>query len=151
MPEPNTNEAASEMKPAPEADERDPAEIAALAEKRKYTIALTLANTTIDARLGSQAADVTRDDASEKAVEKSEGQLVLERLLAVCAHMGIVGGQLQSLKHAIGLPVVGCAGGAPASGREVSQFLPALRLLADRMEEQLTSIDGSVNDIAKAF
>lgn len=147
MPEPNTNEAASEMKPAPEADERDPAEIAALEEKRNYTIALTLANTTIDARLGSQAADFTRDDASEK----SEGQLVLERLLAVCAHMGIVGGQLQSLKHAIGLPVVGCAGGAPASGREVSQFLPALRLLADRMEEQLTSIDGSINDIAKAF
>lgn len=138
-------------KPAPEADEREPAEIAAFAEKRNYTMALTLTNTTTEACLGSQAADVTRDDASEKVVEKSEGQLVLERLLAVSAHMSIVGGQLESLKHAIGLPVAGCAGGAPAGGREVSQFLPALRLLADRMEEQLTSIDGSVNDIAKAF
>ncbi|MCD0415709.1 hypothetical protein LOC51_00645 [Rubrivivax sp. JA1024] len=90
-------------------------------------------------------------DRPEQPAEKSEGQLVLERLLAVSAHMSIVGSQLDSLKHAIGLPVAGCAGSAPAGGREVSQFLPALRLLADRMEEQLTSIDGSVNDIAKAF
>jgi hypothetical protein len=151
MPEPNTNEAASEMKPAPEADERDSAEIAAIAEKHKYTIALTLANTTIDARLGSQPADVTRNDATELPAERSEGQLVLERLLAVCAHMSVVGGKLDGLKHTIGLPVAGCVGGAPAGGREVSQFLPALRLLADRMEERLTSIDGSINDIAKAF
>lgn len=164
MSEPDTNErghhemAYAEAKPSSEIDQRgdvvdavDAPERAALAQKRNYTMALTLTNTTTDARLGSQAADVTRDDAREKAVEKSEGQLVLERLLAVSAHMSIVGGQLDSLKHAIGLPVAGCAGGAPAGGREVSQFLPALRLLADRMEEQITSIDGSVNDIAKAF
>lgn len=137
-------------KPAPEADERDPAEMAALAEKREHA-RLVAQKMLEDARASVSAGDVTRDCATEQPAEKSEGQLVLERLLAVSQHMSIVGGQLESLKHAIGLPVAGCAGGAPAGGREVSQFLPALRLLADRMEEQLTSIDGSVNDIAKAF
>ncbi len=87
--------------------------------------------------LAEQIDNVVKQAADELPAEKSEGQLVLERLLAVSAHMSIVGGQLDSLKHAIGLPVAGC-GGAPAGGREVSQFLPALRLLADRMEEQLT-------------
>ena len=137
------------VKPEPEVDERDPAEMAALAAKREHTIALAQ-KMLEDTRASVAGADVTRDCATEHPAEKSEGQLVLERLLAVSEHMSIVGGQLQSLKHAIGLPVAGC-GGVPAGGREVSQFLPALRLLADRMEEQLTSIDGSINDIAKAF
>lgn len=112
-------------KPAPEVDERDVAEIAALAIKLEH--ARSMGQKMLEETRASVAgADVTRDCATEQPAEKSEGQLVLERLLAVSAHMSIVGGQLDSLKHAIGLPVAGC-GGAPAGNREVSQFLPALR------------------------
>uniref|UniRef100_E6VFK4 Uncharacterized protein n=1 Tax=Rhodopseudomonas palustris (strain DX-1) TaxID=652103 RepID=E6VFK4_RHOPX len=90
------------------------------------------------------------DKNCEALADKSEGQRVLERILAVHRHMNIVERQIESVKRAIGLPLAGGTGEGGA-GREVRQFLPALDLLADQMEEQLGRIEGHVNDLARAF
>ena len=92
---------------------------------------------------------VTRDTAEQPPV-KSEGQLVLERLLAVRQHMLQVDRQIVAVKTSVG---IGSSGGASQEGgsTEVTAFLPALKLLADQMETALTRIEGHVNDLAEAF
>lgn len=84
---------------------------------------------------------------------KSEGQQVLERLLAVREHMSLLDRQLVGIRDAIGIgPGPGQQPGeARTGGGDYRQFLPALHVLADQMETALGNLARNIDDIAKAF
>lgn len=88
---------------------------------------------------------------AESVAEKSEGQKVLERLLAVQQHMMIVDRQLANVREAIGVQASAQSGDGSPGSSNVTAFLPALRALADQMEVALGRIETHANEIAKAF
>jgi hypothetical protein len=82
--------------------------------------------------------------------EKSDGQKVLEQLLAVQQHMIIIESQLGGVRKAIGVPPA-TPGPEATTGSAQTAFLPALRELAAQMEIALGRIETHANEIAKAF
>jgi len=83
--------------------------------------------------------------------EKSEGQALLERLLAVRQHLRLLDAQLQRTKLSIGIGEPRDNAGEGVTTTTALQFLPALRLLAEEMEQTAGDLERHINDIANAF
>lgn len=85
-------------------------------------------------------------------VDKSEAQLLFERLLEVWNRLYAVEGRLTEVKRAIGIDAArepSVLKAKPAA--PMTQFFPALRLLTDALEKTTAEVAASVDDLARRF